>query len=374
MTPLTGGTMPAATATTPAGSSSGFGVQQGSPGAGGNALTTGSLGFEQPLTAAFSGNSNVAPGQSAVFANSGSLTGTSAPTTQGNGVPFQLSATGDPLAAVAGTPAVAATPGSPGTPGVAAGPKQAVLPWGTPIQTSGGPWTPASESDLGRNRAVVTMTHPELDRGWADGIPDRTIGRMAEEAYQNYLNTGQLVLDIGTFYNQHSADQTSPAYALPSRFQTWKGTEAIHYVDDGANPFGPSGAGTPAIAAVAPTAATPGTAAVAGTPGASGAMDWKTWQGLTPFQQAAWLTKNMAAGYSQPQVLAGEQAALASQGVTRAPDVTQMTYGTLSPLQQQSYGNTAQVFGQSPQEWLASQQRNWSPALAAPAGGAIGWA
>lgn len=267
MTPLTGGTMATPT-TTPASAAAssgttGFGVQ--APAGGGAASPSPSLGFEQPMQAAFSSAASPTPASTGGSTNSGSLTGNS-----------------------------------------------------------------IAQPDLGMNMVDIPSGLNVNERPTA-GVS---------------WNAGDLIYTDGNGYM--FIQQPTPAGA------DWAPTGQK-------SPFPPASFNTATAAGNATPAQGPAT------------VPWQTWQNMSPFQQAAWLTQNMAFGYNQPQVMQAEQSALASGGTTAPPDVSQMTYGTLSPLQQQSYGNTANVFGQTPQQWLQQQQRNWGAGQAAPVSGAIGW-
>ena len=107
-----------------------------------------------------------------------------------------------------------------------------------------------------------------------------------------------------------------------------------------------------------------GPAGAQGQPGAETvAPSYGDWQAWSPFQKAAYRTNIEALG---PGAWQTQQQAAQNQFTSEggSPDITPLAGMSASPLQNIGQQMTAEMFGQTPDQWQKAQSRQWSQAQA----------
>lgn len=91
--------------------------------------------------------------------------------------------------------------------------------------------------------------------------------------------------------------------------------------------------------------------------------DFQQWQGMSPFERASWRTLQES---SQPFPAAVQQTRekWAGQGVFDAPDVAQFSAAAMRPLDLMGQNQTAEMFGERPEDFWKGQGKTWSSAAA----------
>jgi hypothetical protein len=107
------------------------------------------------------------------------------------------------------------------------------------------------------------------------------------------------------------------------------------------------------------------TASVAGT-ATAGPVGWRTWRGWNPFERSAYITNQLAGQYYGGQPWATTRRQLMSEWGAEGggPDITRMQRAAATPEQQVGQEMTGVVYGQKPEQWQQSQEKQWSRAQA----------
>lgn len=87
------------------------------------------------------------------------------------------------------------------------------------------------------------------------------------------------------------------------------------------------------------------------------------WQRMTPFERSAWRTLAQSAE-PFPAAVQGARQDWAQGGVFDAPNSAKLSATQMSPLDMMGQNQTAEMFGQSPQNYWQGQQKTWSKSAA----------
>ncbi len=91
--------------------------------------------------------------------------------------------------------------------------------------------------------------------------------------------------------------------------------------------------------------------------------NYQQWRGMSPFERASWRTLEESA---QPFPAAVQQTRdqWAGQGIFDAPNSAQLSAKQMSPLGIMGQNQTAEMFGQKPEDYWTNQQKVWDKAAA----------
>lgn len=91
--------------------------------------------------------------------------------------------------------------------------------------------------------------------------------------------------------------------------------------------------------------------------------EYQQWRKMSPFERASWRTLQESA-QPFPAAVQDTREQWASEGVFDAPNASMLSATQMDPMEMRNQNMTAEMFGQSPQDYWKTNQKTWSSAAA----------